>query len=221
MANFAGRLRRGSRLLIFASSLGSLVVGFLAWSGLLVLLDLYDSLSPIKEAEIYFWLMGVITVSLISFLVLFIRTLLKRPSTNQLANKVEAAHPQLKDPLNSAIEIEGLSIRWRKQDLDRLIKKLPLVSPSVREADRPRLLKLNSSQINEIAEQVARRIDRAQPNTRAKLVSINDACAVLGIGRTSVYKLIKDGALQARRIGRRTLLLREELEALLNDSNRA
>ncbi|MBX7540326.1 helix-turn-helix domain-containing protein [Qipengyuania sp. GH29] len=122
---------------------------------------------------------------------------------------------------NPAIEIEGLSIRWRKQDLDRLIKKLPLVSPSVGEGDRPRLLKLDSSQLNEIAEQVARRIERAQPNTTAKLLSINDACAILGLGRTSVYRMIKDGALQARRIGRRTLILREELEAILDGSNRA
>ena len=122
---------------------------------------------------------------------------------------------------NPTIEIEGLSIRWRRQDLDRLIKKLPLVSPSVRDADKPQLLKLDSSQLNEIAEQVARRIERAQPNTRAKLVSINDACVILGLGRTSVYRMIKDGALQTRRIGRRTLILREELEAILDGSDRA
>ena len=122
---------------------------------------------------------------------------------------------------NPAIEIEGLSIRWRRQDLDRLIKKLPLVSPSAREANRPRLLKLDGSQLNEIAEQVARRIERTQPNTTAKLVSINDACAILGLGRTSVYGMLKDGTLQARRIGRRTLLLREELEAILDGSNQA
>ena len=122
---------------------------------------------------------------------------------------------------NPAIEIEGLSIRWRKQDLDRLIKKLPLVSPSVRDADRPRLLKLESSQLNEIAEQVARRIERTQPNTTAKLVSINDACAILGLGRTSVYGMIKDGTLQARRIGRRTLLLKEGIEAILDGTNQA
>ena len=122
---------------------------------------------------------------------------------------------------NPAIEIEGLAIMWRKQDLDRLIKKLPLVSPSVRDADKPRLFKLDGSQLNEIAEQIARRIERSQPNTAAKLVSINDACAFLGLGRTSVYRMVKDGTLQARRIGRRTLILREELEAILDDSNRA
>lgn len=119
---------------------------------------------------------------------------------------------------NPAIEIEGLSIRWRKQDLDRLIKKLPLVSPSVREADRPMLLKLDSSQLNEIAEQVVRRIERAQSSSLGKLVSINDACALLGLGRTSIYKMINDGALQARRIGRRTLILREEIETIFNGS---
>ena len=119
---------------------------------------------------------------------------------------------------NPAIGIEGLSIRWRRQDLDRLIKKLPLVSPSVRDADKPWLFKLHGSQLNEIAEQVARRIERAQPHTTAKLVSINDACALLSLGRTSVYRMIKDGVLQTRRIGRRTLIPMEEIEAILDGS---
>ena len=41
MANFVRRLRRESRVMVFAQSLGAIIFGFLAWSGLLILLDLY------------------------------------------------------------------------------------------------------------------------------------------------------------------------------------
>ncbi len=37
-------------------------------------------------------------------------------------------------------------------------------------------------------------------------VSINDTVKVLGIGRTSVYEMIKDGRLEAFKLGRRTLV---------------
>ena len=71
MANFVRRLRRESRIMIFAQSLGAIISGFLAWSGFLILLDLYDAFSPIQEAEVSSWLFGAVTVSLFCFLVLF------------------------------------------------------------------------------------------------------------------------------------------------------
>jgi len=42
-----------------------------------------------------------------------------------------------------------------------------------------------------------------------------DAAEVLGIGRTLIFRLIKEGKLKAVRIGRRTLVPVRELEALL------
>lgn len=41
--------------------------------------------------------------------------------------------------------------------------------------------------------------------------SISDAVKVSGIGRTSVYEAIKAGRLQARKLGRRTLILKTDL----------
>lgn len=45
--------------------------------------------------------------------------------------------------------------------------------------------------------------------------SINDAAQVAGIGRTTLYDEIRTGRLNARKAGRRTLILREDLQAWL------
>jgi excisionase family DNA binding protein len=46
-------------------------------------------------------------------------------------------------------------------------------------------------------------------------LSILEACAVAGIGRTKIYQAITDGTLKARKCGKRTLILREELSRFL------
>jgi excisionase family DNA binding protein len=47
------------------------------------------------------------------------------------------------------------------------------------------------------------------------LHSVSDACALLGIGRTTLYELIKNGDLEATKVGRRTLLTTASLEAFI------
>jgi excisionase family DNA binding protein len=46
-------------------------------------------------------------------------------------------------------------------------------------------------------------------------LGIAQVCATLGIGRTSVYGLIKVGRLRAVKIGRRTIVLSEDLQAFV------
>jgi len=45
-------------------------------------------------------------------------------------------------------------------------------------------------------------------------ISINDTAKALGIGRSSVYSLLKSGRLDAIKIGRRTLLTTESVKRL-------
>lgn len=47
--------------------------------------------------------------------------------------------------------------------------------------------------------------------------SVQDACRVSSIGRTRLYALIKDGKLDARKIGKRTLIPAASLKRLLEE----
>jgi excisionase family DNA binding protein len=42
-------------------------------------------------------------------------------------------------------------------------------------------------------------------------LSVAEACAVAGIGRTKIYQAISEGSLKARKCGKRTLVLRDDL----------
>jgi excisionase family DNA binding protein len=44
------------------------------------------------------------------------------------------------------------------------------------------------------------------------LLTINEACQALRIGRTALYAAIKSGALAAKKLGSRTLITSDELE---------
>lgn len=47
--------------------------------------------------------------------------------------------------------------------------------------------------------------------------TINSACAVSGLSRTKIYRLISDRRLRAVKVDGRTLILAESLHALLKD----
>ena len=48
-------------------------------------------------------------------------------------------------------------------------------------------------------------------------LSIEEARDLTGIGRTNLYKAINIGALKARKFGKRTIILRDDLNAFLAD----
>ena len=82
MPNFSRRLKREARWQFIARSLGALVIGFLSWSGLLILLDLYDAFSPIQETEISSWMVGALVCSSLLFLGLLLYTWINKRLAN-------------------------------------------------------------------------------------------------------------------------------------------
>jgi excisionase family DNA binding protein len=46
-------------------------------------------------------------------------------------------------------------------------------------------------------------------------LSVLEACSVAGIGRTKIYEAIASGSLKARKFGKRTIILRSDLQDFL------
>jgi excisionase family DNA binding protein len=56
---------------------------------------------------------------------------------------------------------------------------------------------------------------RPAPRPDALAYRINDACELIGIGRTTAYKLIAEGRLEVTRAAGRVLIVGDSLRALL------
>jgi excisionase family DNA binding protein len=54
------------------------------------------------------------------------------------------------------------------------------------------------------------------PNSEPLAYSIKDACRVSTLGRTRLYQLISEGKLEARKIGKRTLIPAASLRNLIS-----
>jgi excisionase family DNA binding protein len=57
--------------------------------------------------------------------------------------------------------------------------------------------------------------DDVSQTARRRAYSVNSAAEVIGAGRDGVYAAIRSGKLRARKFGRRTLILDEDLTAFL------
>lgn len=51
-----------------------------------------------------------------------------------------------------------------------------------------------------------------------RVISIDELCGVLSIGRTKIYELISAGNLDVLKIGRRTLVTLESVDRLIENS---
>ena len=79
------------------------------------------------------------------------------------------------------VEVGEEVSRWRKSDLDLLVKRLPTVPAFVGETMPPRSLKLHESEIGKIAEAVANKLGGEMASHQRALVSIKQAGAILGV----------------------------------------
>jgi excisionase family DNA binding protein len=116
------------------------------------------------------------------------------------------------------VELEDGLLRWRKSDLDLLIKRLAAAPTFWTDKD----LRSSSGQclteieIGRIAEALAKRLEGLIPSEQRLLVSIKEAGRMLGISRTTVYELINEGRLTSHPIGRRNLIPMREIQAIVD-----
>lgn len=47
-------------------------------------------------------------------------------------------------------------------------------------------------------------------------MTIEEACSAIGIGRTKLYEAINSGALKAKKYGKRTIILKSDLDVFLS-----
>ena len=55
----------------------------------------------------------------------------------------------------------------------------------------------------------------SQSTSKPIAISVEEFCRLSSLGRTSAFKLLRDGLLERRRVGGRTLVLMRSVEALL------
>jgi excisionase family DNA binding protein len=58
-------------------------------------------------------------------------------------------------------------------------------------------------------------------DTGRRAHSITETCALLGLGRDSIYAAIRDGRLVARKFGKRTVIVDDDLRQFLSELPRA
>ena len=56
----------------------------------------------------------------------------------------------------------------------------------------------------------------SSPAKKSLALSLKDCTDETGIGLNALYDAVRDGSLKARKLGRRTIILRADLEAYLN-----
>lgn len=114
----------------------------------------------------------------------------------------------------------GLAMtRWRRTELDRLINALPSTS-TIHSGGTAGRNDLSGTIVREVVEELGKRMPSSAspvvtPREMPDAMSITAATQAIGIGRSTIYKLIGEGRLKPVRIGTRTLLRREDVQALL------
>ncbi|QUD86046.1 helix-turn-helix transcriptional regulator [Phenylobacterium montanum] len=105
----------------------------------------------------------------------------------------------------------GLDLhRWRRRDLDRLVSGLPL------KVQAPPLAQPQSGGLDEEAlERLILRVQERIKRPEKLAMSIAEAASLIGLSRSTLWKMAKDGQLRTVKIGKRALFLRSEIDELL------
>ena len=106
----------------------------------------------------------------------------------------------------------GLDLqRWRRRDLDRLVNGLPV------KLQEPPRIKPTTGALDEAAlESLILRVQERIKRPEKLALSIAETAALIGLGRSTIWKMVKDGKLRQVKVGNRTLFLRSDIDALLS-----
>ena len=107
---------------------------------------------------------------------------------------------------------------WRIRDLDLLVRRLPTANGFLDRINLPKSISLDRSTIDQIVQALATRLETGASllgREMPQLVSIKETAKQLGLGRSTIYQMINEGSLEVRRIGGRTLVTQESIQALL------
>lgn len=110
--------------------------------------------------------------------------------------------------------------RWRRSDLDSLLKRLPVL-PQSTPARGTATITLDRKTIDEIVSAIKTSFhssDASDTASAGRVVSVKGASKQLSLSRSTLYKRIADGTLEVRRIGKRTLVLQDSIDRLINGS---
>jgi excisionase family DNA binding protein len=110
------------------------------------------------------------------------------------------------------VEVTLGEVRWKRSDLDGLVRRLPSVQQPYR-AQRA-VVELGEETVAQIAAAISNHLSGRPTYDHRGMVSIKETIEMLGVGRSTIYRLIGEGQLQTRHIGRRTLVSRASIDAL-------
>ena len=112
------------------------------------------------------------------------------------------------------VDVGGPECRWPRRELEKAAARLPkLDTCSGVDTMRP-VVTLDEASIHRLANAVSARLGSSTPSGLPQLVSIREACVTLGVGRSTIYRLINIKKIDVQRIGRRTLIPRSEIERI-------
>lgn len=114
-----------------------------------------------------------------------------------------------------AIDVGDGLLRWDRRELDKRLVLLPRVT--AQGTTRSSADQLKPPSVDQLAQAVADKLGRSESPRLPALVSIREASERLGIGRSTIYRLIGVGDLVPKRIGRRTLIPAAQIERILAD----
>ena len=113
------------------------------------------------------------------------------------------------------VDTGGGELRWQRRDIEKAVSQLPKIDISSTGKSAPRIRSLDDASIDKIAAAVAIRLNGTLAQSRLpELVSLKEACLSLGVGRSTMYRLINTGRIKVKHIGRRTLIPRAEIEKI-------